>query len=58
MEVVVEDNGRQVGVRIITGTVFVVLAVPDRVPEFVRIGRERVSVEEADIIGLLCLLNR
>jgi hypothetical protein len=51
-EVVVEDDGRQLDVRILLGTVVVVLATTDRVPEFVGVGRERMAVKESDVVRL------
>lgn len=51
-EVVVEDDDREVNVRVVVGEILVVLADARRVSEFVGIRSERMAVEKPDIVGL------
>jgi len=57
-EVVVEDGNGEVDVRILLDLVAVVLADADCEPEFVGVRRERMAVQEPDVVRLLCLFNR
>jgi hypothetical protein len=56
-KIVVKDDDWEIHVRICPGTIGVVLPDTGCISQFVCIGRERVPVEEADIVCLLCLLN-
>jgi len=56
-EIVVQDDNRKIDVRIFLISIGVVLPDTGDIPQFVCIGRERVSMEEADIVCLLCLLK-
>ena len=51
-EIVVKDDDREINVRIFLDTIGVVLPNTGCIPQFVGISRERVPVEEANIVCL------
>ena len=53
-EIVVKDDDREINVRICLDTIGIVLPNTGCIPQFVGISRERVPVEEADVLRLLC----